>query len=365
MRILVCIGTRPEAIKLLPLVKELRKREGIETLVCFSGQHQALASEVFDFFKIKPDIAFDVMREGKSLSELTCNLLNKFDVLFDEECFDLVLAHGDTATAFCASLSAFYRGIKIAHIEAGLRTYNAHSPFPEEFNRVVIDVMSDLCFAPTEAAAQGLVREGKKTVFTVGNTVIDALSYTMNEGYDSSFLEGARDKKLILLTTHRRENIGEKMISSLGGIRDALYGRDDMLCLLPMHPNPVVQRIINDVFCDIKNIKIVDALSVYDFHNILARSFAVITDSGGVQEEAAYLGVPIFILRDTTERREVIESGNAVLLGTERDKVKKRFLSCIDDPTVLERMKKRSYAFGKGDSCKKIADILIKLKNES
>jgi UDP-N-acetylglucosamine 2-epimerase (non-hydrolysing) len=364
MRILVVIGTRPEAIKMLPLVIELKKREEFEILVCFSGQHKTLANEVFEFFKIEPDVVFDIMKEGQSLSELTCKLLNKFDVLFDDILPDLVLVHGDTTTALCASLSAFYRGIKTVHIEAGLRTYDVASPFPEEFNRVAIDAMASLCFAPTERAAENLKKEGKNAVFTVGNTVIDALSYTISAEYNSPILECASGRKIILLTTHRRENIGQKMLSSLKGIRGALRNRDDMLCILPRHPNPKVQSIINDVFDDVKNIKIIDALPVLDFHNILARSFAVITDSGGIQEEAAYLGVPIFILRDRSERSEVISAGNAVILGTDEDEVREKFLSCINDATRLEMMKKRNYAFGCGDSSKKIADILLKLKND-
>ena len=362
MRILVVIGTRPEAIKMLPLVKELKKREGCDVIVCFSGQHKTLANEVFEYFNIVPDIMLDIMREGQGLSELTCKLLNKFDVILDDMSPDLVLVHGDTTTAFCASLSAFYKGIRIGHVEAGLRTYDASSPFPEEFNRVAIDAMASLCFAPTEGADENLKKEGKNAVFTVGNTAIDALLHTIREDYNSPALECARGRKILLLTTHRRENIGQKMLSSLKGIRDILVSRDDMLCILPRHPNPKVQSIINEVFNDVKNIKIVDALPMFDFHNLLARSFAVITDSGGVQEEAAYLGVPIFILRDRTERSEVISNGNAVILGTDGDSVKEKFLSCIDDATRLEEMRKRSYAFGCGDSCKKIADVLLQFK---
>lgn len=359
MQILVVIGTRPEAIKMLPLVKELKKRKGMEISVCFTGQHKTLAKDVFDFFKIMPDIIFDVMENGQELSELTRKLLYEFDALFKKITPDIVLVHGDTTTAFCATLSAFYKGIKTAHIEAGLRTYDTKAPFPEEFNRVAIDLMSTLCFAPTKIAAENLSKEGKVNVFTVGNTVIDALKYTITEDYTSSLLDFVVGKKILLLTIHRRESIGEKMVSSLMGVRDILQIRNDFICILPRHPNPVVQGMINDVFKNVENIKVIDALPMYDFHNVLARSFAVMTDSGGVQEEAAYLGIPLFVLRDTTERREVIEEGNAVVLGTDREKIRETVLyklSSIDD---LEQMRRRSNAFGDGTSSQKIADILL------
>ena len=362
MRILVVIGTRPEAIKMLPLVLELRKYSTLETLVCFSGQHESLADEVFDYFNIAPDfVCRDTGKRERSLNELTRSLLNYFDVLFNNCKPDTVLVHGDTTTAFCAALSAFLRGIRIGHVEAGLRTYNVRSPYPEEFNRVAIDAMSDLHFAPTAENAKSLEKEGKSGAFVVGNTVIDALEYTLSDTFHSSLIDEAGDRKILLVTTHRRENIGEKMQASLLGVRDILCERGDLFAILPAHPNPAVRRVIYGVFSDVKNIKICEPLAVREFHNILARSLAVITDSGGVQEEASYLGVPIFLLRDTTERAEAVASGNARLVGCKREEVRREILKAISDEHILSDMKRRSLAFGDGTASKKIAKKLLSL----
>ena len=359
MRILLFIGTRPEAIKMLPLFKELKKHKEVQTEICYSGQHGALARGVFDFFKITPDFVFDAMREGQSLCELTTRLLNYFDMLLERERSDIVLVHGDTATAFAASLSAFYKGIRIGHIEAGLRTYEARSPFPEELYRVSIDAMSDYHFAPTSAAAENLSREGRRSIYTVGNTVIDSFEYTLKNDYESPLIREADNRKILLLTTHRRENIGGKMREALLGIRDVLLSRKDLFCILPAHPNPSVRGVVEEAFCDIKNIKICEPLPVVDFHNILARSLAVLTDSGGVQEEASYLGVPVFLLRDNTERAEGRASGNIRIIGTERAGVKAQLLDVLNDREKLEKMSRPTLVFGDGTASKKISEILL------
>ena len=256
MKILAVIGTRPEAIKMLPLVIELRSRRKMDVKIAFSGQHKTLANDVFDFFDITPDFVLDAMRDGQELCTLTCKLLDYFDMLFAREMPDIVLVHGDTATAFCASLAAFYRGIRTAHVEAGLRTFKLRSPFPEELYRIAIDAMSDIHFAPTSTSARNLEKEGRNTVFTVGNTVIDALKYTVKDDYLLPLSECEGQRKTVLLTMHRRENLGKKMLSSLQGIRRILLSRDDLFCILPMHPNPLVGESVQKAFKDIKNIKI-------------------------------------------------------------------------------------------------------------
>ena len=361
MRILTVIGTRPEAIKMLPLVKELQKYNEFETLVCFSRQHNTLAENVFEFFKIKPDYTFQKNNDFSNLKEMTTTFLDFFDAIFKETSPDLILTHGDTTTAFCASLSAFYCGIKVAHIEAGLRTHNSFSPFPEEFNRVAIDSVSTYHFAPTEAAAKNLLSEGRKSVFTVGNTGIDTLKYTIDKAYNSPILDEAKNKKIILITSHRRENLGSKMASALLGIKDALQHRDDVFAIFPAHPNPKVENTVKTIFSDIKNIKILPPLPLYDFHNILSRTHLIISDSGGIQEEASYLGIPLFLLRDTTERPECLECGNTKLIGTSKEQVSQEISFALDNEENIKSMKKRSFAFGDGNACKKIVKKLLSL----
>ena len=362
MRILAVIGTRPEAIKMLPLIIELKKHPSFKVFVCSTGQHTDMLNGVFEYFNIEPDYSFCAMRKGQSLSELTIRLLRYFDEILVDANPDTVLVHGDTTSAFCASLSAFYKGIKIVHVEAGLRTFNKSSPLPEEFNRVAIDAVADICLAPTDKAKYNLDKEGKSAVFTTGNTVIDSLKYTLDSGYSSPILDDAGGRKIVLLTMHRRENLGDRMRSALLGVRDILLLRDDLFCIFPCHPNPAVREAAEDCFADIKNIKICEPLSIYDFHNILSRSFAVLTDSGGIQEEASFLGVPVFLLRDTTERKEGEQNGNIALLGTDGRAVRDGFLSTVSDTEKLSKMSKPSLVFGNGDACEKIAKILLSSK---
>ena len=359
MKILMVIGTRPEAIKMLPLALEIRKCRELSLEICHSGQHREMADEVFDFFKIVPEYRFDALREGQSLAELTARLLNYFDVLLAKTKPDVVLVHGDTTTAFCATLASFYADIKVAHIEAGLRTHNMSEPFPEEFNRVAIDALSKMHFAPTSLAVKNLAKEGINGVYLVGNTVVDALKYTVSKDYFSPILNDVGDRKILLVTTHRRENIGEKMRSALLGIRDILASRDDFFAILPAHPNPNVRKVIDEVFCDIKKIKICSPLPLYDFHNILRRSFAVLTDSGGIQEEACALGVPVFLLRDVTERYEGAESGNIRVVGSDREKIVSEFFDVLNDPIALGKMQTPSKVFGDGNACEKIVKKLL------
>ena len=360
MRVLVIIGTRPEAIKMLPLVKEMKSKSEFETLVCFSGQHETLANNVFELFDITPDYKFSLPNKSRALNEMTVKLLNYFDILFKEISPELLLVHGDTTTAFCASLAGFYQNIKIAHIEAGLRTYNNFSPFPEEFNRVAIDALSTFHFAPTKSNAKNLNNEGKKSVFVTGNTGIDAFKYTLSKSYFYPLLSEANNRKLILITIHRRENLGNKMTSALLGIKDAIRKRNDVFAIIPAHPNPIVKNEVDRILGNIKNIKILPPLPLYDFHNILACSSLVISDSGGIQEEAAYLGIPLLLLRDTTERSECL-SKNAKIIGTQRDIITTEISRLLNDESLLNGMKIKSLAFGNGNASKKIVKNLLSL----
>lgn len=362
MRVFVIIGTRPEAIKMLPLVIELRKYSEFETKICFSGQHREMARSVFNEFEISPNFTFEESKKGRTLCEMTIEFLNYFDVLFREQKPDLILVHGDTTTAFCASMSAFYLGIKVCHVEAGLRTYNTLSPFPEEFNRVAIDSLSCIHFAPTESAAENLSKEGRKSVFTVGNTVIDALKYSLEKKISVPVLDEIRERKLVLITTHRRENLGEKMRSALLGIRDILEMREDIFAVLPVHPNPEVREVVCEVFENVKNIKIGEPLPMCEFHHLLSQSFAIFTDSGGIQEEAAYLGVPLFLLRDNTERDECRTLPSVHVIGCDRETVRGAFISFLNNEKNLMKIRTPSSVFGDGNASKYIAQYLAKSK---
>ena len=361
MKILCVIGTRPEAIKMLPLLKELKKHHDLDVRLSFSGQHETLADDVFRFFNILPDYRFSGLNKSRTLNEMTIALLNYFDMLFNSISPDIILVHGDTTTALCSSLSAFYLGIKVAHVEAGLRTYDPLSPFPEEFNRVAIDSLSSIHFAPTEIARQNLIKEGKSLVFVTGNTCIDALKYTLSNTYSHPFLTEANNKKLLLITAHRRENLGERISSALLGIRDAIENENDVLAILPAHPNPSIRNTVFKVFNNIKNIKICPPLPLYDFHNLLSRSYLVISDSGGVQEEAAYLGIPLFLLRNSTERCEAVKSGNVRVIGTNRANVTKEIKNALLNPHSIEKMRQNSIDFGDGNASQKIAKKLLSL----
>ena len=359
VKIMLAIGTRPEAIKMLPLALELKKHPTLNLKICFSGQHDSLAKDVFEVFKIEPDLCFNAMKMGQGLAALTSRLLNYFDLALYEEKPDILLVHGDTTTAFSASLAAFYRGVKIAHVEAGLRTQRLRDPFPEEFNRLAIDTLSDVCFAPTEKARENLIKEGKKHVFTVGNTVIDALKYTLKKDYASPLIDMAQGRKIVLITAHRRENIDADFCGILGGIADVFYERDDLFGIFPMHPNPRVREGVKEMLSHIKNIKICEPLRVDEFHNILSISHAVITDSGGIQEEAAHLGIPIFLLRKVTERPEITDAGNMLILGTDRHFIRKTLISTLKSPEIMSKMSQKSPLYGNGTASEKIAKNLL------
>lgn len=360
-KIFIVIGTRPEAIKMLPLVKELKRREGFDVRVCSSGQHSELLLPIFDYFDVAPDFAFDALREGQELLPLTVRMLEYFYGLFGQEQPDAVLVHGDTTTAFCASLAAFYRGIRIGHVEAGLRTYNKNSPYPEEFNRCAVDALTDFFFAPTEMAAKRLESEGRRQIFVTGNTVIDALRATVMGDYPLDIPEGAKGKRILLITTHRRENIGARMREALLTLREVLLCRRDVFAIFPVHPNPAVKGEAEEIFADVRNASLCEPLQVEEFHNLLSRAYLVISDSGGIQEEASYLGKPVLLLRDNTERPELKGCGNVRLVGTSAERIKKELLLLLDNDFEYEKASRATSVCGDGLACRRIANLLEKL----
>lgn len=360
-KIFVVIGTRPEAIKMLPLVKELKRREDFEVRVCSSGQHGDLLLPIFDYFDVAPDFAFDALREGQELLPLTVRMLEYFHGLFKEQEPHAVLVHGDTTTAFCASLAAFYTGTRIGHVEAGLRTYNKSAPYPEEFNRCAIDAMTDFFFTPTEVSAKRLESEGRGQIFVTGNTVIDALRATVRSDYPLDIPSTARGKKLLLITTHRRENIGPRMREALCAIKDVLLCRRDVYAVFPVHPNPAVKSAADEIFADVGNIILCEPLHVEAFHNILARSYLVLSDSGGVQEEASYLGKPVLLLRENTERPELKGCGNVRLVGTCAERIKRELLLLLDNDFEYEKASRATSVCGDGFASRRIANLLEKL----
>ena len=320
-RIMVVFGTRPEAIKMCPLVKELKNRKNIETILCVTGQHRQMLDQVLAAFQVKPDYDLSIMKDQQTLFDITTNILNKIKEVLEKVKPDVVLVHGDTSTTFVTALACFYLQIPVGHVEAGLRTYNIYSPYPEEFNRQAVSIISRYNFAPTEMAKNNLLREGKKaeTIYITGNTAIDALKTTVRKDYSHPELEWANDSRLILITAHRRENLGEPMRHMFRAIRRVMDEHSDVKAIYPIHMNPVVRETANEILGNDDRIHIIEPLEVLDFHNFLARSYLILTDSGGIQEEAPSLGKPVLVMRDTTERPEGIEAGTLKLVGTDEE----------------------------------------------
>lgn len=360
-KIMLVFGTRPEAIKMCPLVNELKSRENIITKVCVTGQHRQMLDQVLDVFNVVPDYDLTIMKDKQTLFDITTSILNRIkDVLVTEKP-DVVLVHGDTSTTFVTALACFYMQIPVGHVEAGLRTYNIYSPYPEEFNREAVGIISQYNFAPTEVSKQNLIREGKRpeTVFVTGNTVIDALKTTVRKDYHHPELEWASDSRLILLTAHRRENLGEPMHSMFRAIRRIVDETPDVKVIYPIHMNPVVRKAADEELGNDERIHIIEPLDVLDFHNFLARSYLILTDSGGIQEEAPSLGKPVLVMRDTTERPEGIKAGTLKLVGTDEETIYREFKLLLNDATEYDRMSKASNPYGDGFACKRIADILV------
>lgn len=365
MKILLVFGTRPEAIKMCPLVIELRKRAFAKILVCVTGQHREMLDQVLTIFRVKADYDLSIMRAGQTLFDITENVLIGMKEILEREHPDIVLVHGDTSTAFAASLASFYLQIPVGHIEAGLRTYNLTSPFPEEFNRRAISLLATYHFAPTDSAKENLLREGiaAKQIFMTGNTVIDALRYTVKQQYTHPLLEWARDSKLILVTCHRRENIGAPMRSIFRAIRRVTAEHSEVKVIFPVHQNPAVLRVAEAVLGDQERIRLTSPLDVEAFHNILARCDGVLSDSGGIQEESAALGKPLLLLRNTTERPEGIVIGSVRPVGTDEESVYRQFSLFLENNTVSKPCSQNEKLYGDGTACQKIAEILCERKN--
>ena len=359
-KVMLVFGTRPEAIKMCPLVKELQTRKTIQTIVCVTGQHREMLHQVLNVFNVIPDYDLDIMKDKQSLFDVTVNILERIKAVLDKEKPDVVLVHGDTSTTFVTALACFYCHIPVGHVEAGLRTYNLDSPWPEEFNRQAVSIISKFNFCPTELSKQNLLNEGKdsNTMFITGNTAIDALQTTVREDYYNENLDWANGSKLIMLTAHRRENLGEPMENMFRAIRRIVDEHADVKVIYPIHMNPVVRETANKILGDDDRIRIIEPLEVIDFHNFLARSYMILTDSGGIQEEAPSLGKPVLVMRDTTERPEGIKAGTLKLVGTDEQVIYDNIKLLLENKEVYEKMSHAQNPYGDGTACKQIADIL-------
>lgn len=361
-KILLVFGTRPEAIKMCPLVNELKTREGIKTIVCVSGQHRQMLDQVLEAFHVVPDYDLSIMKDRQTLFDITTNILDRIKAVLEEVKPDVVLVHGDTSTTFVTALACFYMQIPVGHVEAGLRTNDIYSPYPEEFNRQAVSIISRYNFAPTEQARQNLLSEGKRpeSIFVTGNTAIDALRTTVREDYSHPELVWASDSRLILITAHRRENLGEPMKNMFRAIRRVMDEHTDVKAIYPIHMNPIVRKTADEFLGGDDRIHIIEPLDVLDFHNFLGRCFLVLTDSGGIQEEAPSLGKPVLVMRNTTERPEGIAAGTLKLVGTDEEVIYRSFKQLLEDNEEYARMSNACNPYGDGFACKRIADILVR-----
>lgn len=344
-----------------PLVNELKKRKELQTVVCVTGQHRQMLDMVLEAFDVTPDYDLSIMKDKQTLFDVTTNILNRIREVLEKEKPDVVLVHGDTSTTFVTALACFYLQIPVGHVEAGLRTYNIYSPYPEEFNRQAVSIISKFNFAPTELSKQNLMKEGKDpdSIYVTGNTAIDALKTTVCESYTHPELEWAKGSRLIMITAHRRENLGEPMRHMFEAIRRVMDEHPDVKAIYPIHMNPVVREIADEFLGGDDRIHIIEPLDVLDFHNFLSRSYLILTDSGGIQEEAPSLGKPVLVMRDTTERPEGIAAGTLKLVGTEEETIYNEFSRLLSDKEEYEVMSKASNPYGDGHACERIADVLV------
>lgn len=358
--VMLVFGTRPEAIKMCPLVNELKTRPQIKTVVCVTGQHRQMLDKVLTAFQVTPDFDLSIMKDKQTLFDITTNILQRIKEILEQVRPDIVLVHGDTSTTFVTALACFYLQIPVGHVEAGLRTYNIYSPYPEEFNRQAVSIISQYNFAPTELAKQNLLREGKRenTIYVTGNTAIDALKTTVCKDYSHPELDWASDSRLIMITAHRRENLGEPMKHMFRAIRRVMDEHPDVKAIYPIHMNPVVRETAQSVLGDDDRIHIIEPLEVMDFHNFLFRSYMILTDSGGIQEEAPSLGKPVLVMRDTTERPEGIAAGTLKLVGTNEETIYKNFKLLLENMDEYQKMSNASNPYGDGYASKRIADVL-------
>ncbi len=361
IKVMTIFGTRPEAIKMAPLVKELESRKEIKSIVCVTAQHREMLDQVLNIFKIKQDYDLNIMKQGQSLSEITSRVLLGLEEVIKKEEPNIILVHGDTTTTFAGALAAFYNKVDIGHVEAGLRTYDKYSPFPEEANRIMVDRITDMYFAPTEVSKNNLLKENieESKIYVTGNTAIDAMKYTISDNYENSIFDWVGDSKLILLTAHRRENLGEPMYNIFKAVKRLVNDNKDIKVIYPIHLNPLVRKIANEVFEDNDRIKLIEPLEVVDFHNFINKSYFILTDSGGIQEEAPSLGKPVLVLRDTTERPEGITAGTLKLVGTNEDDIYNEATILLNNKNEYDKMSKASNPYGDGNTSKYIVDAII------
>lgn len=359
-KVMLVFGTRPEAIKMGPLVMELKKQDDIDTVVCVTGQHREMLDQVLPIFNIKPDYDLEIMKHQQDLFDVTVNILERIKPVLEKEQPDMVLVHGDTTTTYAAGLASFYLRIPVGHVEAGLRTHNIYSPYPEEFNRQSVGLFSTLNFAPTKKAQQNLLDEGKapESIFVTGNTAIDALNTTVKEDYQHPLLDWAKGSQLIVLTAHRRENYGEPMRHMFQAVKRIVDEHPEIKVVYPIHMNPMIQELADEIFKNTDRVKIIPPMEVVDFHNLLAKSHIILTDSGGIQEEAPSLGKPVLVMRDTTERPEGIEAGTLKLVGTDEEVIYRHFKELLDSDALYQQMSEASNPYGDGDAAKQIVAIL-------
>lgn len=359
-KVMLVFGTRPEAIKICPLVNELKRRESIQTVVCVTGQHRQMLDQVLEAFNVVPEYDLFIMKDKQTLFDITMSILEKLRIVLERERPDVVLVHGDTSTAFVTALACFYFQIAVGHVEAGLRTYNIYSPYPEEFNRQAVSIISQYHFAPTRLAARHLIKEGKdpKTIYVTGNTVIDAMQHTVKEDYTHPELDWVGDGKLIFITAHRRENIGAPMHQMFRAIRHVLDEHSECKAVYPIHMNPEVRQIADEEFNGCNQIHIIEPIDVFDCHNFEARCYLCLTDSGGIQEECPAYGRPVLVMRDTTERPEGVDAGTLRLVGTDEETIYKAFKELLENREAYEAMSHACNPYGDGHACERIADIL-------
>lgn len=366
-KVMLVFGTRPEAIKMCPLVCELKSRKNLQTVVCVTGQHRQMLDQVLDAFQVVPDYDLSIMKDKQTLFDVTVNILQGIRAVLEEVSPDVVLVHGDTSTTFVTALACFYLQIPVGHVEAGLRTYNIHSPYPEEFNRQAVGIVAKYHFAPTQMSRDNLLREGKEenSIFVTGNTAIDALKTTVRADYTHEVLEWAADSRLIVITAHRRENLGQPMHNMFRAIRRIIEENPGVKAVYPIHMNPVVRKAAEEELSGCDRIRIIEPLEVLDFHNFLARSYMILTDSGGIQEEAPSLGKPVLVMRDTTERPEGIAAGTLKLVGTDEETIYREFHRLLNHREAYNAMSHAANPYGDGFACKRIADILEREESQS
>ena len=361
IKVMSVFGTRPEAIKMAPLVKELEKRKEIESIVAVTAQHREMLDQVLETFDIKPDYDLNIMKQGQTLGDVTTRALQGLEGVIKDCNPDIVLVHGDTTTTFAGALAAFYNRVSIGHVEAGLRTYDKYSPWPEEMNRQMVDCMTDMYFAPTDLSKENLLKQNidASKIYVTGNTAIDAMSTTVESNYKHEVIDWVGDSRMILLTAHRRENLGEPMRHIFTAIKRLVDEFEDIKVVYPIHKNPLVREIANEILQGNDRVKLIEPLEVFDFHNFQNKSYIIMSDAGGIQEEAPSLGKPVLVLRDTTERPEGIAAGTLKLVGTDEETIYKEAKKLLTDKNAYDKMSKASNPYGDGHASERIADAII------